>query len=813
MKKLIAGCCALMVLAVGVANAQATAPPDGSEVQATPPAPAAPSAATPGKAAAKAASDKDTKLEEVLVTAQKRSQNVQNIPITIQALTAKDINQLGIKSSTDIAQAIPNVDIALPSGAGSQPIITIRGIGVNDFDTNNAGPNGVYVDEVYLSAPGSQTFQVFDLDRIEVLKGPQGTLYGRNTSGGAINFIAAKPTDTFTADVHAGYSSYDTFSLEGAVGGPLAQGLDGRFAFVKNNSDGYMTNALTGNHENGANDFATRALLLYKPISDLTLLFNVHGGQVNTRPTEYRHVGVFQPSAPGTQNDPVQYNNVPPGYPAYAGTPVQCSQAQISAGGCVDLFGYGTPQGFYNGSFDRQQNLVVNSIGSNLRIDYKPGSLAFTSITAFEHFDKFHPENTDAGPNRLLDIDFGVNSNSFTQEFRAAQDLGNLHWVLGLYNLDEWLSQDQPAGELLDFDTFYGAGAGNGVAAMLLDNSKQITTSGAIFGQADYALTEKLKLTLGGRFTDESKKFKTADSEAVQNNGINNFGPYTPLWSFDKSSYNSAASWRAALDYSFTKRILVYASAASGFKSADFNGGFLSTNPAEANVQSNPVAPEKVLAYEIGVKSELFDRRLLFNAAVFYNDYRDMQVFTQINPIAGGAGLPLLILTNAPKAHTDGIDLQMVAKPIRYLTATVNLGLLEAKIDQLTSIINTSGTTQSYAGNTLPLAPRTSLSGILDYRIPFETGTLDLQANANYRTKQYFDTTDDPLITQRSYWLENARIGYSFDQGIWEVAAFGHNLSNQKYLSDAFDESNPFGFVEEVVGTPRSVGVQLNYSF
>lgn len=809
MKKLIVNCVALTAFAAGAAGAQSNAIPSGADVQSPPPAGTgaspAPPTNVPGATTGKDKGDKAARLDEVVVTAQKRSQNVQTIPITIQTLNAKAINDLGIKSSTDVAEVMPNVDIALPSGAGNQPIITIRGIGLNDFDTNNTGPNGVYVDEVYLSSPGSQTFQVFDLDRIEVLKGPQGTLYGRNTSGGALNFISAKPTDTFTADVHAGYSTFDTFSLESAIGGPIASGLDGRFALVKNTSDGYMSNALTGNHENGANDIATRLLLSYKPFSNVTMLFNIHGGQVYTRPTEYRHVGVFQPSAPGTQNDPVQFNA--------AGSPVQCSLQQVSAGGCVDLFGYGTPQGFYNGAFDRQENLVVHNLGSNLRIDYALGSVTFTSISAFEHFDKFHPENSDASPNRLLDIDFGVNSNTITQEFRAAQNLGNLHWVLGIYNLDEWLSQDQPAFALLDFDKFYGAGSGNGAAEILFDNSNQITTSGAVFGQADYALTDKLKLTLGGRFTDESKKFRISESQELQDNGINNFGPNTPLWNFNKSSYNSAASWRTALDYSFTKRILAYVSASSGFKSADFNGGFLSSSPAEANVQTNPVAPEKVLAYELGLKTELWDRHLLFDVSMFYNDYRDMQVFTQINPVAGGSGLPLLILTNAPKAHTDGVDLQMVAKPIRYLTASLNVGLLAAKIDELISAINTSGATGSYAGNTLPLAPKTSLSGILDYKIPFESGTLDLQANANYRTKQYFDTTNDPLITQRGYWLENARIAYAFDQGIWELAAVGRNLSNQKYVTDAFDESNPFGFVQEIVGTPRSFGAQLNYSF
>src|SRR5258708_3965657 len=145
-------------------------------------------------------------IETVVVTAERRSENIQAVPISIQAFSAKQITHLGIKSSTDLSQFTPNLHITLPAGNGNQPIITIRGVGLNDYDTNNAGPNGVYLDEVYLSSPASQTFQAFDLDRIEVLKGPQGTLYGRNTSGGAINFISAKPTDEFTGNFHAQYS-------------------------------------------------------------------------------------------------------------------------------------------------------------------------------------------------------------------------------------------------------------------------------------------------------------------------------------------------------------------------------------------------------------------------------------------------------------------------------------------------------------------------------------------------------------------------------------------------------------------------------
>jgi iron complex outermembrane receptor protein len=351
-----------------------------------------------------AAADADTapgkSVETLVVTAQKRSENVQDVPISIQAFSAKDIQALGVKSSVDLGAITPNVDIALVAGPGNQPIITIRGIGLNDYDTNNAGPNGIYVDEVYLSSPASQSFATFDLDRIEVLKGPQGTLYGRNTSGGAINFVSSKPTDYFTGNFHAEYSSFNTINIEAAVGGPIAPGLTGRIAFVKNNSDGFFHNDLTGKPENGTDNYAARVALQWKPTSDLTLLFNLHGGQVDNRVTEYRHIGDLGAD----------------------GTP--CTVAQTNAGGCVDLLGYGTPQGFYEGSFNRGQHLKVNSLGSYLRADYIWHGVNLTSITAFDHNDKIHPEDSDASPNRLLEINFGVRSNTFTQELRAGS--GNL---------------------------------------------------------------------------------------------------------------------------------------------------------------------------------------------------------------------------------------------------------------------------------------------------------------------------------------------------------------------------------------------------
>jgi iron complex outermembrane receptor protein len=738
-------------------------------------------------------------IPEIIVTAQRRSENIQEVPVTIQAFTAKMINDLGIKSSTDIGEFTPNVDIALPSGAGNQPIITIRGIGLNDFDTNNAGPNGVYLDEVYLSSPASQTFQTFDLQQIEVLKGPQGTLYGRNTSGGAINFISNKPTDQFEADFHTEYSSFNTFNFEGGMGGEIAPNLDARAAMVVNESSGYAYNELTGNHENGANNYAIRLQLLWKPIDDLKVLFNVHGGQVNNRPTEYRHIGTFVPGTEGSAN------------------PTVCSVKAAYAGQCVDIFGYGTPSGFYDGAYLRQQHLRVNNLGSNLRADYISGPVTYTSITSFEYNFKIHPEDTDASPNRLLDINYGVNANTFTQEFRAAASGNVLDWVTGLYFLYEDLHQNQPIYEFLDFDKFggfgipAGPGAGDGIAQQDFDYSKQVTNAYAAFGQGDYAITDKLKLTLGGRFTYEDRTFHYDGSEQLQMGGMNNFGPLVQLADIREGFQDSAFSWRFALDYHFTDAIHAYTSVATGFKSGDFNGSFLSTNLAEIALQLKPILPEKVTAYEIGIKSSAFDNRLVLNLAAFYNDYKDMQVFVLVPPVAGGTGTPVDVLDNARKAHTEGIDAELIARPISALTATLNLGLLETRLDQF--VANVDPSQPNYSGNQLPLSPHTSAAILLDYKIPAGQKAVDLQFSANYKSHVFFDVSNDPYTTQSAYWLENVRIAYQVKDDRWEVAGYVRNLSNEKYYIDAFDLTVPFGFIEAVEGTPRIFGVEANFRF
>jgi iron complex outermembrane receptor protein len=729
-----------------------------------------------------------TEVETLVVTAQRRSQNIQDVPISVQAFDAKAIGALGIKSSVDLGAVTPNVDIALVAGPGNQPIITIRGIGLNDYDTNNAGPNGIYVDEVYLSSPASQSFATFDLDRIEVLKGPQGTLYGRNTSGGAINFVTAKPTDTYTGRLHVEYSSFDTFNIEGAVGGPIAPTLNGRIAFVENHSGGFFHNDLTGGRENGTQNYAVRAMLQWTPTEALKVLLNVHGGQVDNRVTEYRHIGTLDPQ-----------------------TGALCSVSAAYAGGCVDLFGYGTPADFYHGAFNRNDHLKVNSLGGYIRGDLSAGPVTITSISAYEHNDKIHPEDSDASPNRLLEINFGVRSNTFTQELRASHTGEKFNWVAGLYYLHEDLKQNQPIFILLDLDKFIGPGNGDGIAFQAFDRSQQITNAYAVYGQGDYAITKRLKLTLGGRYTTENRGFHYDGSVQFQSGGMDHFGPIQQLALTDEHLSNSAFNYRAALDYKLSDDILAYGSIATGYKSGDFNGSFLSLVPAEIALQLLPVKPEHVTAYEVGFKSSLFDHRLLFDAAAFYNQYNDLQVFVLVNPVAGGSGFPVNVLDNAKKAHTEGLEAQIEAKPFANFTVSTQLGYLTTRLDNFVTAQLIAQ--PDFTGKQLPVSPHFSMAGLADYKIPLSSGTVDLQFSWTYKSHQFFDISNDPYTTQAGYWLENARVAYDFAGSRWEVAAWVRNLSDQKYFLDEFDLSNPFGFIQGIVGTPRTFGGEVNFRF
>ena len=275
---------------------------------------------------------------------------------------------------------------------------------------------------------------------------------------------------------------------------------------------------------------------------------------------------------------------------------------------------------------------------------------------------------------------------------------------------------------------------------------------------------------------------------------------------------SSAFNYRVALDYQLTRDILGYASIATGFKSGDFNGSFLSLIPQEIALQLKPVQPEHVTSYEVGAKTSFFENRLIFDAAAFYNDYDDLQVFVLVNPPPGDpSDLPVNVLDNAKAAHTEGIEGQITARPIPPLTASVQFGFLDTRLDNY--VADRAPGTPDYSGNQLPSSPHFSMSALLDYKVPLGPGNVDFQFSASYKSHQFFDTTNDPYITQDGYWIENIRVAYALPGSKWEVAAYVHNLSNTEYYLDKFDLTSPFGFIQGITGTPRFFGGEINYRF
>ncbi|NKJ44905.1 MULTISPECIES: TonB-dependent receptor [unclassified Novosphingobium] len=758
--------------------------------------------AAPANTAAAVAADSN-QVGVIVVTAQRRNEDIQKVPVSVQALSGQDLQSIGVKSTEDIAQATPNLMIQSPMGIGNQPLISIRGIGLNDFDSNNAGPNGVYIDDVYISAPSAQSFAIFDLDQVQVLKGPQGTLYGRNTSGGALLFTSKKPTDQLTADVHIEQGNYNTTFVTGAVGGPIADNLSARIAVVYNHSDGFMQNDFYGISANGTNSKAVRAQLLWKPTPNLKILLSSTTGLVNNVPNEYRHIGTLKP---GTQSDPA---------------PVVCSVADAYAGNCVDMFGFGTPSNFYRGQYNRTQYLRNLNLNETARIDYDLGRVTLTSISAFQHNDKYFPEDSDANPANLVEATFGVKTNTYTEELRAAYTSAKFNWVFGLYYLHEDLRQDQPLDLFIDGDLYGGfgipAGAGNfdGIAQRAYDHSHQKTDSVAAFGQADYTLGN-VTLTLGGRLTHERKTFEYDASRQYQSGGRGNFGPLEGFISSNQTQTNTNATWRAAVSYRPTDAILTYASVATGFKSGVFNGSFLSSDPEQALFQLQPVKPERVTAYEIGAKTSWFDRRLIFNVALFYNDYIDEQIFAQVPQTVNTAAGPIeqitQVLANAHKARTEGVEVELTAAPVRGLTFTLAPAWLNAKIISAGLPMFQGATPLD--GNRLANAPRFSFSGTASYKIPLDAlnGDLNFRWNSSYRSFQYFDSTNDPYITQSGYWIHNLNIVYQNKHG-FDIGAYVRNVANKKYAIGAADQTAPFGMITQTVGAPRTYGVQVSFHY
>jgi iron complex outermembrane receptor protein len=745
----------------------------------------------------------DDELAEITVTAQRRAERAQDVPIAISAISSADLIERGVRQAGDITSSVPNMLLNSPYGPEAQPTFTLRGVTTQDFSENQSSPIAMYVDEVYKSVGAVQALQVYDLDRVEVLRGPQGTLYGKNATGGAVSFYSANPSLT-AADgyVTAGIGNFHEYSVHAAVGGPVIDDALGvRAAFMYETRDGWVRSVVPGVEPlNGVDTVAGRLTFLAKPTDNLTatlkLAISRSGG------TPY--------GAHAINNDPT-------------------------------VTGFTGTIGWFDNGAKYAVHKDIRNDSASLKLEWAFAEHAtLTSITGFD-YGRWYEKSDDGGlpiEARLDDPNTYFSSvNAFSEEVRvASRDTGALGWLAGLYYGRESVHATV---QFHFFDGYQGSFMPPGSSNPLFgfdeyNDFDQIKTSKAAFINAHFDVAPAVTLRAGVRFTRDDIAvdnfyaleggLTSASAGFAPDGGTTLWTqtiPYAPQASYIQystalapqagvnptlSQRDNNVSTKIGVDWKPSDTALVYASFSQGYRGAAFNGQAFNA-PAELNF----AAPEKLNAYEAGLKSEWWNRRLEFNAAAFHYDYRNQQ-FLDAFALPGGAGTGFHTV-NAPKSRIDGAEFELRAKLAETLEVRAALGLLHSKYVELTL----HGVDLS--GNRLIQAPDYDGSAGLDWSFAHITaGEFRLSIDGNFYGKQYFDAPNTARIAQGAYGIVNSRLSFTSESKPgFGVAAWIKNIANREYLAYGLAQRDPsqggLGFDYALVGEPRTFGLDLTYRF
>lgn len=710
-------------------------------------------------------------VEEIVVTAERRAESLQSVPISITALSGEQVQQLNLKQASDLSGISPGV-FAVGSRGDANPIFAIRGIGLNDTFANNNPTVGVYLDDIVQPFTPLLGFPVFDLQRIEVLKGPQGTLYGRNTTGGAINFISKAPTHDFDAYATASYGRFDRTEIEGAIGGGLTDNLALRLAGkVTDQSDGWQTNALTGETIGDRDSKALRGMALWTPTDDIEVLLKASLLEDRSDTQLREHVGY---NAPG------------------GGTCSAYFAGIRDEGNCVNALGYFDP------TSDRrtvEASEVFGHVADTssrdfmLNVNWDMGAATLTSVTGYIDFERVSGDDSDGSALVLLDSEFRDDIEAFSQEVRlASNNDGPLSWMVGAYYSWDELGSDIT--QALD-DHFF--------RTRVTIDALQTTTSYALFSQAKYELTDRLRLTAGARYTDEKKEFKY-DGLDIDPFGTS-AGLPTPVAGIDDTLREDVVTGKIGLDFDLTDSVMLYTSASKGFKSGGYKSA-IAFNTAELD----PFVGENLYAYELGAKSTWLDGKLQFNSALYYYDYQDFQAFvTEIR-----SGINVIVLNNAGDAEVLGLEADLTARPIDRLTLRLSANVMESEIKEINPEVQAD-----YVGNRLANAPEVSASAIVRYDLPTEDLGFGSYAmiDGSYRGKTYYSVNNRGQSSQDAYGLLNARLGFTSLDDRWEFALWGRNLTDKLYVSTAYDNYGGIFPSQNFLGDPRTYGVSATFRY
>lgn len=715
-------------------------------------------------------------LEEIVVTAQKREENIQDVPIAISAFSAEDLKAANITNLDDIAPLTPG--LLFGRFNESRPQIYIRGVGSRQFDVGSEGSVGVFVDEVYVGRFTGVLGGLGDVQRVEVLKGPQGTLYGRNTIGGAINIITAPPTEELSAYLEVGGGNLDYLSAEGALSGPIVpHRLLGRLSFFTRSRDGYVENLETGVDHNAEDFMDVRGKLLWRATDALDIALTL---DINRSDPEG-----------GLQGEWV------------AGLPI------LATGGPLAKIPDTTPSRF-NEFYNSDSNFERDIYTVILRADWRPAPFDVTSISSFMNIDMQEARDLDSTPvDSITHITF-EETDQFSQELRLTSKPGGLFtfgdrldWIIGFYFLSEQPERldNLLAGPDSVFSSIAASIDAGGPPAPLVQGSEFIdnnlrvdvdTTSVAFFGRASYALTEDLTLTFGARYTYDRKEATwAADSSRP---GV---PPIIADFSVDlEDSWNSFDP-KVSLEYAWTDDVMTYFVYSEGFKSGGFQ--FAKFTPADASVV---FAPERVQTYEIGMKSQWWNRRVTANLSAFRYDYSDLQV-PRTTATPGGA--PTITTVNAAQATVEGAEIEGIISLTEGLSLNLGYAFLDAVYDEYVF-----DSTTDFSGNRMVRSPEHTFNVGFNYRRPLAEGRLVLRGDLSW-TDEYFFEADEgatPGTEQGDFALVNASVAY--ERGPWRLTIWGRNLTDQVYRTTTLS----FGaFTMEYLGVPRTYGATLSWRY
>lgn len=757
------------------------------------------------------AQQQDAALGNVIVTSQKREEKIQDVPISIKAVSGTDIRDKNIFLSTDIERLAPNLS-AQGGGRNGKPRWFLRGIGTNDPNQNNEGPLSIYVDEVPIILQKNQSFPLFDLERVEVLSGPQGTLWGKNNTGGAIQFISKKPSFDTGGYAKANLGRFDSQIFEGAYGGAIIdERLAARGSLYYETYDGWAKNILTDNYGPELKDINGRFQLLANLTENLEaqLILNFRSADISNNPS-YTVGGRNAPGSAVTQTNP-------------NGIITQGQTAgQIAAGG-----GYVPPYGddpdAYSDFWGGGGKTKDHRNSAILKLNWQLGEYNLTSITGFVggHQNALSlvgvPANTTLARSSTNNSD---ESKQLSQEIRLSSPIDrDITWIAGLYY------------DHLDAAVYNrGARFRNGGSATVGTNRDQYTESSwdqtsesqAIFGNVKFRFTEKAALGVGLRVTRQEKEITerslsisdTAGANRVdfsgedtwyQGNGVTFLANPTVEVLSSKIS-NTKVTGDITQEYRFSDDFLGYAKVATGFRSGGFNQSITAG-------QIRVLQPETIVDYEAGFKSTWLDGRLTFNTAVFYYDLKNIQLNIQQAVFDSSGTLLATSAAGQSDGKVQGIEFETNALITPNWHLNANLGLLRSEYTNFDYTVG--GVQRNASGNEFYRTPKTSFRLDTDYTFHLSPGKLVLGTDWSFRSHIYHNATvqNDPTQETPSYWLGNARLTFVPHSKKWQVSAYANNITDRQepFLRQIVNATN--GTYPVSVGTPRTWGVTATINF